>query len=57
VHYVGAATTVRANRTVSLFRAKVTMLRRYFNPISKTLGLALFWATPEWMPGYPKLEG
>lgn len=46
VHLVGASSAVRTDRIVMLYRAKVTMVRRFFSTLSKPIALALFWLTP-----------
>lgn len=46
VHYLGGSSTVRANRTVMLFKAKTTMVRRFFAPWAKPIALGFFWITP-----------
>lgn len=46
VHLLGASTVVKSNRTVMLYKAKVTMVRRFFSPLTKPIALALFWITP-----------
>ena len=46
VHYVGSSTSVRTDRIVMLYKAKTTMVRRFFSPLARPIGLALFWITP-----------
>lgn len=46
VHYVGASTTVRANKGVMICKAKVTLIQRHFARWQRPLGLVLLqgWA-------------
>ena len=46
VHYVGAASTVKVDRVIKICRARVTLVRQYFGPIGRPLGLFFLWLTP-----------
>lgn len=46
VHYGGASETVRADRQVRLFAAKMTLIRHHFDGWRRPVGAALFAAIP-----------
>lgn len=46
IHYGGASETVRTEKLVRLFRAKIEVIRRHFSPATRPLAIALFTLWP-----------